>query len=1604
MTYRPYPENSPPLIKNGYNENGEYRPVIIKYYGVPVSEYNPQFWDGSIIGEIVGQPLNWYEILKYPTKLNETTSDLTVFDGWEVNGEKINPGTDLRKYANSDKRIDLTACWTPANQIKVYGYVYDNIQFKGGSKYSNLFIFGDSGISRVFPAWTINGAHDCTIRSVGSKGIEISGANLKGNVIIDNVNLVGDKNSTNHGNKKALYAGGSLILGTGIETVNNVQVYGGLEERSKEDGLQETDLRIFSGKYATVFGGSYDGSVKSTNLVLAGRYSDEQSQSNLEITDTVYGGSCYDDNSQGKGKCEGAVGSTNVLFVGGKADKEIDGNDYSAVVGGSRFKPSSNQNPYGVTTDTGSTKVEITGTAQVHIVQGGSRQGTATVSQTDVILSGRSNVSYMACGSVSDGNILNEGPVVGSSRIEIKDGASVGKGREKTGLLLGGGWDIWTDPVHPSTGKTEVVISGGTVYGDVYGGGFRGSVGKDMSTETTVTISSTGGRITGSVYGGGCGGKDPFNNSLYRMGKAFVNGNISMSLSGETIIEGNVYGGGCGYYPETGTGRSDELACATVYGNVNLNVNCRVDGSVFGGGKGVQFGNDGTENLNKEKVANVCGSISLSVDPGKGIGGTVYGAGEYGHVGGEGENIHVSIKSGKIGGDVFCGGLGESGRNATTTAVSKLSIDGAEIAGSVYGGSKFGNDNIPSGNTKHETNSDSKGSINIYVISGDIRGNTSGNVYGGGYKGYTNSDVHIEIGSPGATSSQKQLRINSIFGGSSVGEYTGTQEVHLYGDTDIIIHPNADSKNQVISGDVFGSGDYCDIGGRSSVRFDGFVQDEPLLSIQKVDDLLISDSRMTLAGTVDGSIQEMTSRLSLNLIDTLTLEAGADVGSKLILMAESSQISNLVSEGGEEGKYNTLSIRNGMMFSILGKKNAGGEDVKRIQGDIAIDNGGSDESDYYGAVILGKTEAADKFEQHFWVEKAGKYIEASYFDKSIMLGGTSSDIELRVWYLQGAFKIEKVVILDAADYTNISQSILTEKVSVTLPRVTENLESNKLFLASFFIREDASGTLILGLKTGLNENNSGDVLNVKANEIDLLELGSGKDCSVDVLDVSVSTHNGFKSNGYRGTIVMHFVEYRGEIPISVFDFELSIYLKMVTYEGVSGTPKIQEFKETLVIRGSEGSWYAQRDIYLPIHGSSILKYVIESVSINEGDVTGWKGHQSINAYAVATNVGRTGWMDTMHSTNPLVLTESTENEWIGTGGITPPVVRLAFEFRCDNHPDSDSEILLVVNATDEITGESWKYLIVVMFTKAPNVEITFFDRYLIENENRLEWKEYSKEDLPTPVLEATMEYGGRLSDAYVAISKNNAGYEFKLPISDDGFTGSYYLYEEESKVLLSNKDELSKILGPRESDYNLELLTEVIKCAISGKKFMISEDKTYDYGYYRFSDSKNHPTEINLDNAVTSNRNIHLHYGVNVSIVPKLEDGTKVDGDATPSSFISNIPGQSISLENLAVPPKGYELKKWQDGNGTVIDEGYYLTPYSSNAKLFMIVEPRNYSVSFNNDFRVHCTLNQANIGAFSANIVQISCRFVYSRLKSDRWPEPGLDFHVISYRMPADF
>lgn len=1001
-------------------------------------------------------------------------------------------------------------------------------------------------------------------------------------------------------------------------------------------------------------------------------------------------------------------------------------------------------------------------------------------------------------------------------------------------------------------------------------------------------------------------------------------------------------------------------------------MNCRVDGSVFGGGKGVQFGNDGTENLNKEKVANVCGSISLSVDPGKGIGGTVYGAGEYGHVGGEGKNIHVSIKSGKIGGDVFCGGLGESGRNATTTAVSKLSIDGADIAGSVYGGSKFGNDNIPSSVTDPETNSDSKGSINIYVISGDIRGNTSGNVYGGGYKGHTNSDVHIEIGSPGATSSQKQLKINSIFGGSSVGEYTGTQEVLLYGDTDIIIHPNVDSKNQVIAGDVFGSGDYCDIGGRSSVRFDRFVQDEPLLSIQKVDDLLISDSRMTLAGTVDGSIQEMTSRLSLNLIDTLTLKAGASGGSKLILMAESSQISNLVSKDGENGRYNTLSIRNGMMFSILGKKNAGGEDVKRIQGDIAIDNGGSDESDYYGAVILGKTEAADKFEQHFWVEKAGKYIEASYFDKSIMLEETNSDIKLRVWYLQGAFKIEKVVILDATDYTNISQSILTENVSVTLPRVTENSESNKLFLASFFIREDASGTLILGPKTGLNENNSGDVLNVKANKIDLLELGSGKDCSVDVLVVSVSTHSGFKSNGYRGTIVMHFVEYRGEIPISVFDFELSIYLKMVTYDGASGITEIQEIKETLVIRGSEGSWYAQRDIYLPIHGSSISRYVIERVNINEGNVTGWKSHLSINAYAVSTNVGRTGWMDTMYySTDPLALTESTADEWIGTGGITPPVVRLAFEFKCDNHPDSGSEVQLNVKATDEITGESWKYRIIIMFTEAPRVEIKLFDRYLIKDGNKLEWEKYSKNNLPTPVLEATMEYGSRLSDAYVAVSKGNDGYEFKLPISNVEFIRSCHLYQKGDKVLLSSKDELSKVLGPNESDYDLKLLTEVIKEVIVKKEFIISEDQTYDYGYYRFSDSEDHPTEINLGNAVTSDRNIYFHYGVNVSILPQLENGTKVNGDATPSSFISDIPGQSISLKNLAVPPKGYELEGWRDGNGVKIEGESYFTPYSSDATLIMIVKPRDYEVLFKFSYS---EIKNGNTIEHSVNLDSLCC------------------------------
>ncbi|MBQ6704868.1 MAG: hypothetical protein IJN19_02525 [Opitutales bacterium] len=84
-----------------------------------------------------------------------------------------------------------------------------------------------------------------------------------------------------------------------------------------------------------------------------------------------------------------------------------------------------------------------------------------------------------------------------------------------------------------SIGKTRIYVNGGTYKGNIYGGGFAGTVGQASAPQNNAgavsNVTLTGGTISGAVYGGGNGGT--------------INGGTSVSVTGGTIL-GGVYGGG----------------------------------------------------------------------------------------------------------------------------------------------------------------------------------------------------------------------------------------------------------------------------------------------------------------------------------------------------------------------------------------------------------------------------------------------------------------------------------------------------------------------------------------------------------------------------------------------------------------------------------------------------------------------------------------------------------------------------------------------------------------------------------------------------------------------------------------------------------------------------------------------------------------------------------------------------------------------------------------------------------------------------------------------------------------------------------------------------
>ena len=619
----------------------------------------------------------------------------------------------------------------------------------------------------------------------------------EGLVLIDNIRLVGSAASS-HGGESSLYANGkTLIIGTGVTCEQSVQINGGWKsgDHGSDGSADMTDVRIFSGTYANILGGSNRGNIiGTTNVTLLGG----------QVTDTIYGGSLGVANNSS----HGSVTNTRVLVVGGEvysgddSSKYTFNEDYQTIVGGSRNSGTVQ-----------SSEVTVSHLGKAYAVQGGGRSGTGTITNsTDVTISGKAEIYYMVCGSVTDGNSSSRIPV-GSSHVIIDHSAKIGSSDlSESGNVYAGGWDTYTNSLHPSTKNTSLTINGGMIYGSVYGGGFRGTIDNTGGNGNAVTIEINGGTIDGSVYGGGKGGIDPIATGDAvgnTTGRAYIIGDISIKISGGTM--GSVYGGGEGAAKTTGDSNNEVYGgvndAASVTGDVRIEISGGTIGSVYGGGKGL---------ASSSEIAHIEGDVDVSVSGGKIV--SVYGGGEYSAVDGDTLSIIIS-NADEVKGSVYGGGKGDNSDDSLgivkLTGALSVTIQDTTVSGSVYGGGMMGSTTSQSSTISIESNStvtksvygggqgaSEKGDFGSMKITDGLAirissGSTvEGYVFGGGMMGSTTSQsstISIESNS---------TVTRSVYGG---GQGTSTE-----GDFGSMKITNGlvmrISSGSIVEGNVYGGG------------------------------------------------------------------------------------------------------------------------------------------------------------------------------------------------------------------------------------------------------------------------------------------------------------------------------------------------------------------------------------------------------------------------------------------------------------------------------------------------------------------------------------------------------------------------------------------------------------------------------------------------------------------------------------------------------------------------------------------------------------------------------------------------------------------------------
>ena len=415
--------------------------------------------------------------------------------------------------------------------------------------------------------------------------------------------------------------------------------------------------------------------------------------------------------------------------------------------------------------------------------------------------------------TITGGHILtnvyggNEQTDVNGTCTVNMSGGTVGVPRTKTqiealpviGCIFGAGkgdkrtlFNTWTN-----VASTSVNITGGIIYGSVYGGGEDGhilgnavtTVEEDQTNNKTITIGSTGDSgFDGNVFGGGRGAETSLTAGV-------VGGDVYLTIeSGK--IQGSVYGGGrlasVGTYlvdtklangsdnPNYGTLQDDDITAATYY--------TASDPEVIAGDK--QVGD-----LKTAAVNSVHGHIYVNINGG--------------HIGATNSNGSLITSTNSVG-DVFGGGKGSTSniRQFGLVKTTTVTMSGGQVNASVYGGGEVA---IVDENTTVTING---GEVGDRITKKG--GAKIGNVYGGGKGLTTHADAGLIKGNTKITVENGETTTptiyHNIYGGGaygSVGDITTGDATYVPGIASVEYMPiswedNTGKAEVIITGGIIG--------------------------------------------------------------------------------------------------------------------------------------------------------------------------------------------------------------------------------------------------------------------------------------------------------------------------------------------------------------------------------------------------------------------------------------------------------------------------------------------------------------------------------------------------------------------------------------------------------------------------------------------------------------------------------------------------------------------------------------------------------------------------------------------------------------------------------